>query len=229
MRRSGALLICMLSALASPLHAFADDPLPKGVVRVDGIVAVVGGLAPGPDVISILRSDVELRARISLAGAGASDAAVSVLPPALLRATFDELLGEALISGEAQRLALEAPAATDLAAERRRFVARAGGEARLASLLETLGVSPRELQAIVRRRAVVSAFLRANLEGTLEVTPSELERAYQEEDHPFRDQPFELAREPLRAWLAQLRLEQSVSKWVDSLRARTPHRVIVEY
>ncbi len=33
----------------------------------------------------------------------------------------------------------------------------------------------------------------------------------------------------MRWWLAQRRLEQSVAKWVESLRERTPHRVLVEY
>jgi hypothetical protein len=217
------LVLCLAS------RARADEPVVEGALRVDGIAAVVGGLAPAEGVISILRSDVELRARIALAGAGATEPAFAPLPAALLRASLAELVGEALIASEAQRLALEAPSSDELASERNRLTLRAGGAARLTALLDALGVSKRELGVVIKRRAIVSGFLKANLEGTLEVTPAELARAYDAEDHPFRDRPLEEVAEPLRQWLAQRRLEQSVSNWVESLRGRTAHKVLVEY
>lgn len=226
-RAARSLVLALVLGLSQ--HAYADDSVVRSAVRVDGLAAVVGGLVPGEGVISIMRSDVELRARMALAGAGAADAAYVPLPAALLRATLEELLGEALIAAEAQRLSLEAPTNEELAAEQARLVQRAGGQQKLTELMRVHGVTQRELQAIVRRRATVSAFLRANLEGTLEVTPNELERAYKTEEHPFRDQPFEQVSDALRVWVAQRRLEQSVARWVESLRERTPHRVLVTY
>jgi hypothetical protein len=211
------------------LRAAADAPVLEGAERVDGIAAVVGGLAPAEGVIAILRSDVELRARIALSGAGAADPSFAPLPAPLLRATLAELVGEALIAAEAQRLALEPPTQAELEVERARLAARAGGAPRLVALLDALGASNREIAAVIKRRAVVSAFLKANLEGTLEVTPSELSRAYEDDDHPFKGKPLEEVAEPLRQWLGQRRLEQSVAKWVESLRDRTAHKVLVEY
>src|SRR4051812_10009330 len=76
--------------------ARAELPEVSGAVRVDGLAAVVGGLAPGKGVISVYRSDVELRARLSLLRAGADGSALGNLPSSLLGASLDELVGEAL-------------------------------------------------------------------------------------------------------------------------------------
>ncbi len=225
----GLLTLALLAwSLAWQAPARAEEPVVAGAMRIDGLVAVVGSLAPAPGSILILRTDVELRARVALSGAGASDAAAVTLPSSLLRATLEELLGEALIAHEAERLALQEPDAQALRSERRRFEQKAGGPAQLLALMRALGVQDRELDVILRRRAVVNAFLSANLEGTLEVTPGELERAYAEEEHPFRDRPLEEVREPLKQWLAQRRLERFVERWVKSLRDSTPHRVLAE-
>jgi hypothetical protein len=222
-------LLVVLGLFTSLSAAAQDEDVVVGAIRVEGLAAVVGGLAPSEGVISILRSDVEFRARVALAGAGATDAALTPIPPSLLKASFEELLGEALIASEASRISLAAPSAEDLRDERERFAVRAGGEASLAKLRTDLGVSTRELDALVRRRAVVSAFLKANLEGTLEVTPGELAQAYGAMDHPFRDEPLEQVEPALRTWLTQRRLEQSVGRWVDALKARMPHRILASY
>jgi hypothetical protein len=229
MAAARASVFLLVLAALSPSPVRADEPVVAGALRIDGLVAVVGALAPAPGSISILRTDVELRARVALSGAGAADAATASLPDSLLAATLEELLGEALIAHEAERLSLETPSATALRAERRRFEQKAGGAARLVELSRMLGVQERELETVVRRRALVNAFLEANLEGTLEVTDGELERAYTEGEHPFREQTLDEVREPLRRWLAQQRLERLVERWVKSLRDRTPHRVLVEF
>jgi hypothetical protein len=221
--------LCVLLASGLAATARADEPVVAGATRVDGLVAVVGAIAPAPGTILILRSDVEFRARVALSGAGSLDAGTVALPLSLLSATLEELMGEALIAHEAERLALQQPDATAVRLERRRFEQKAGGPAQLVQLMRVLGVQERELDALLRRRAVVNAFLSANLEGTLDVTESELARAYAEENHPFRDRPLDEVREPLRSWLAQRRLERFVERWVHSLRERTPHRVLVEF
>jgi len=231
----GSSLVCGSARLGvavlvwEPAGVQADATEAKGALRVDGLAAVVGGLAPGKGVISIYRSDVELRARLSLLRAGAKAAALGPLPDSLLGASLDELVGEALVASEAARLSLARPSAGQIKGERQRLSWVVGGESELQSVVRTLGVSEGELMALAERKAVVSGFLAANLEGTLEISPNELAKAYAEEEHPFRDEPFEVARDPLRVWLAQRRMETAVGRWVESLKQRTPSRRLVIY
>lgn len=227
--------IWLVVGLAVPgwgLHApraKADAHVFQGALRADGLAAVVGGLAPGPGVISIYRSDVELRARLALLRAGGEAAALGQLPASLLRASLEETIGEALIATESARLSMAKPSPEDVRRERQRLALGAGGEPRLAKLLQALGVSERELEAIATRKAIVNAFLSANLEGTLEVTPQEVERAYAEGAHPFVGESLEAVRDRLRAWLVQRRVEAAVGRWVDSLGQRTPVRRLVSF
>jgi hypothetical protein len=226
-------------ALSSP--ARADVAVPEGARRLDGIAAVVGGLAPGAQVISIYRSDVELRARLALLHQAAfvpsraeeprvsTREALAELPDALLRASLAELVGEALIAVEAARLNLERPSARELAEERARLLGARGDPASVRELLAALGVGERELAEWIARRAVVNGFLQANLEGTLEVSNDELARTFASEPHPFQGHPLDEVRERFSAWLTQQRTQQAVERWVESLAQRTPHRVLVPY
>ncbi len=207
--------------LSTPLQA-------QGRVHADGLAALVGGLAPGPGVDVLLRSDVELRARLHLAGqAPDSPLPLAPLPTALVRATLDELVGELLIAREAARVRIRPPSTADVLHERERLEAEAGGAERLAGLLRAVGASPSEVDELARRRAVVGAFLTANLEGTTEISDAEVERLYLTGEHPFADLELEEAREPLRIWAAQAALERAVARWVGVLRARTPLRIVL--
>lgn len=195
--------------------------------RVDGVAAYVGGTTPGEGVSIILRSDVELRARLALLASGASDPANTRLPPELLQATLDELVSESLVALEALRLSLTPPTAAELKTQRDALAL--GDTEGLRRLVSALGVLPSELDAIARRRAVVGSFLAANLEGTVSPSEADITRAYEAGQHPFGDEPLELVRDRLAAWLSQQRLREAVSRWVRSLRERTPHRVLWEF
>lgn len=197
------------------------------MVRIDGVAAVVGGAAPGPTTIVIWRSDVALRARLALLRSSSLEVALGPVPNAVLSASLSELLGEALIALEARRLNLEAPSEDERAAERERLLTSAGPDAR--SLLRTLGVGERELTTWIERRAIVSAFLAANLEGTLDVSDMELERLFRSEPHPYQGEPFVDARDRFAAWLTRERTESAVRRWVDTLAQRTPHRLFARY
>ena len=198
--------------------------------RIDGVAAYVGGGSPGEGVRVILLSDVELRARLSLFNAGAGPEALSdVLTPALLQATLAELLGEALIAVEALRLGLAAPTLGAIRDQRARLAAAGRGERAFQELIDALEVGPDEIYEIARLRAVVGAFLAANLEGTLEVSESELVRAFETEEHPFQGLPFAAERAHFAAWLQQKLLQEAVGRWVLSLRERIPHRVLVSF
>jgi hypothetical protein len=85
-------------------------------------------------------------------------------------------------------------------------------------LLSDLGAREDELDAIARRRVLVAAFLRVNLEGVTTVTQAELEQALSS-----RQEGMSL--EQLRADLAKAALERAVKRWVVMLRARIPVRV----
>jgi hypothetical protein len=218
-----------LGLLAARAPAHADESAPPASERLDGLVAVVGGLAPGPHVVAIFRSDVELRARLAVLRQRSLAVALNPLPDNILKASLAELLGEALIAVEAARLNLTPPSGAALAEERARLLDPGTQEATPRALLRVLGVSERELDAWLERRAIVNGFLQANLEGTLEVSSGELERLFASEPHPFREQSFDEARAPFAAWLGQRRMEQAVQRWVLTLRQRTPHRVLVSY
>jgi hypothetical protein len=208
--------------------AYAEPAALGRPLRIDGVAALVGGQAPGQGVLVILRSDVELRARLSLLAGGAASAALSApLSAELLQATLGALLGEALITIEATRLGLSQPSAREVQEQRARLAL--AGENSFNELLDGLGASAEEVDAIAHQRAVVGAFLAVNLEGTLDVSESELVRAYETEEHPFQGLPYAAERVHFAAWLQQKRLQEAVGRWVLSLKERIPHRVLVTY
>jgi len=217
------LLLLLLLALSSPAGA-------QPRLRVDGIAALVGGAAPGRGVTTILRSDVELRARIALAGeAPDQPLPIGPLPGSLLRASLDEVIGEILIAREAERVRVALPAGARVARERARLAESAGGAERLRDLLRALGASPDEIETIARRRALVTTFLEANLEGTTVVTDAVVEQTYAAGGHPFEDQPLDQVLEQLRAYLARQAIDHAVGRWVTVLRERTPLRILTSF
>jgi hypothetical protein len=192
---------------------------------LDGIAAVIGASAPEPAADIVLRSDVELRARMLLAGESRGDALpLGALPDALVHASLQEIIGEVLIAREAKRVQVTSPSAAETQRERDRMVRAAGGEARVEALLAALGASDDEIDVVARRRAVVSAFLNANLEGVTTVTQAELEQALAA--RAGAEGELEAGSlEQLRADLSRAALTRAVQRWVVMLRARTPLRV----
>jgi hypothetical protein len=220
----GSLALALATSLAPSATA---QPAP---IVVEGFAAVIGGAAPGPGVDLVLRSDVELRARIVLAGRAADrPLPLGPIPRDLLRAVLDEVVGQLLIAREAERVRVAEPTEAQIALERRRLEELAGGAARLRELVRAVGAAASEIDVIARRRATVVVFLDANLEGTTVITDAQVERAFAAGGHPFAEQPLEEAREPLRAWLARQALERAVRRWVGVLRGRTVVRVLASF
>ena len=215
--------------LATALSLFAASSGQAQRVRADGIAAIVGAPTPRADATVILLSDVDLRARLRLAGQRTGAIHRGPIPMALRRATLDELLGEALIAGEAERVQLATPSERDLREERQRLRTLAGGEERFHAVVRALQVSEQELEATVRRRAIVNVFLEANLQGSTGVGDGELERVYASGEHPFIGQSLEEAREPMRVWLARRALDAAVRRWIEVLTQRTVVRVLVPW
>jgi len=226
-RHVGAALLGGMLGVAVPVATAQPPGELASAQRVDGIAAVIGASAPGPGALTLYRSDVELRARMALLASGSLPQALAALPAPLLEASLTELVGEALIAVESGRLSLASPSEESLAEARTRLL---GPDPRATrELLGALGVSEVELSAWVRRRAVVAGFLQANLEGTLDVSPEALERSFASEPHPFQGERFAAARARFAAWLSEQRMQAAVRRWVESLRERTPHRVLVDY
>jgi hypothetical protein len=199
------------------------------VNRVDGVAAVVGALTPGPAALVILHSDVELRARMAMLRQSDVRTALGPLPEGVLSASLKELLGEALIAVESARLNMAEPAPGALADQRTQLVGTPSWPTPARELLDALGVNERELSAWAERRAVVDAFLQANLEGTLDVSDEELAKAFANEAHPFQGEPYAQAQPRFRLWYSQRKLQQAVERWIVSLSQRTPHRVLARY
>lgn len=225
--RAALLALGLLLTVAAQATAQPSDSGPA--VRIDGLAAIVGGDTPGPDSEVILRSDVELRARIALAGRTSGPLPLGPIPRGLMAATLRELIGEHLLSREARRLAAARASAAEVVRERQRLMRSAGGGARLRELLRAIGGRLAEIDAIAQRRALVAAFLSANLEGATVVTDAEVERAYAAEPERFGELPRELAHAQLRAQLARKALDETIARWVEVLRARIPVRIYAEY
>jgi hypothetical protein len=151
------------------------------------------------------------------------------LPAWVLADSLREMIGEYLIAREARRVQAAKPGPAELATERRRLAATAGGEAALRALLEAVGASEAEIDAVVERRALVAAFLRANLEGVTVVTDAEVMREY--EAHPERHAELDRAEalKRIRGELAREVLHKTIERWVTVLSARTVVHVYVGY
>lgn len=197
-------------------------------MRAEGIAALVGGPTPGPGVVVILRSDVDLRARVGVSR-DAPELPLGPLPAPLLAVALDEVIGEVLIEREADRLRAAQPSEEEIERERQRLLRQAGGAERLEALIAALGVPRAEIEAIARRRAYVNAFLRANLEGTTVVSDAQVDRVYESGAHPFAGRPLADVRELLRMWISQRTLRRDVRRWIEVLRSRTTVRVVAEW
>ena len=197
--------------------------------RLDGVAAVVGAAAPGPNAEVVLLSDVELRARLSLLGALGDPSELSPLPRSLLRATLSEIVGELLIAREARRLQATTPNAADVERERVRLLRSAGGQGRVSALLVALSADDDELSAIARRRALVAGFLSANLEGVTDITESALDQALAADPSLLEGRTREEVRVELRARMSREALDRTIARWVAVLRARTEVHLYAEY
>lgn len=222
-----ALWLCIAAARAQAAPAAGRSQLST---RLDGIVAVVGASAPSAGADVVLLSDIELRARLSLAGETIEGSLpLGPLPEALLAASLQETIGELLIAREAHRVQIATPTLADTQREHERLVRTAGGEARLSALLSALSVPEEELDVIAKRRALVAAFLSANLEGVTTVTQAELEQALSARlAAPGGEGAAPMSLERLRADLTRAAMQRAVQRWVVMLRARIPFRVYGE-
>lgn len=196
--------------------------------RVEGVAAAIGGTAGEPADV-ILQSDVELRARMLLLGRDERAALYAELPTGLLSAALRELIGEKLIAREAERVQITRPTTAVIGQERQRLIALAGGDERVQELLAMFGASASEIDVMAERRALVGAFLRANLEGTTLITDREIDAQIARERGRFAGQDLVTMRAQVRAMLARATLARNIERWVRVLRARVPVRIYAAF
>jgi hypothetical protein len=151
------------------------------------------------------------------------------LPHSLLRATLDELIGEHLIAIEAERVQIPAPRAADVDHELQMIERDASGPAVISELLSRVDAARADLEAMALRRAMVSAFLRANLEGVTVVTDAEIDDRLRAEPERFAGEQPEAVRAAVRSVLSREALTRNIGHWVRVLRARTRVRVFPVY
>jgi hypothetical protein len=217
-------------ALIVALSASAGTARAQIVVatRVDGVAAAIGGRA-GESADVILQSDVELRARLLLLGRGPDQALHLELPQGLLSAALRELIGEKLIAREAERVQITRPTLAMVAQEKQRLLASAGGAPAVQALLRAVGASPAELDGMAERRAIVGAFLRANLEGTTLITEREIDAQIAQDRERYAGVNPATVRAQVRAMLARATLARNIERWVRVLRARVPVRIYAAF
>lgn len=212
-------LLCLASFSAERTSAQESSRASASAQRVEGVAVRVGERGTAPPVVLLL-SDVELRARLRLAGESRGPLPLAELPAELLSATLNELVGEALISREGERVQLPEPSENAVRREVRRLENLGGGAERTSALLSALGASSDELRASARRRAQASIFLESNLQADAAVDDLELERVYATGEHPFIGQELDDVREAMRVWLLRSRIAGAVERWVEALSAR---------
>jgi hypothetical protein len=209
-------------------QSVAPSSASSAATRVDGVAAAIGGTATErADVI--LLSDVELRARMALLGRDPEQALRRELPTGLLSAALRELIGEHLIAREAERVQVAQPTAAGVAEERLRTLISAGGIERVTELLQQMGANASELDASAQRRALVGAFLRANLEGTTVITDREIDEGLASGGVRYAGVPTQAARAEVRAQLSRAALGRNIERWVRVLRARVPVRIYAAF
>lgn len=217
-------------SLASPVQAQSSGPRPLSLPQlpVDGVAAVIGASGAGPNVDVILRSDVELRARILLSGQRGRvvDGPISSF---WLAQALEQMIDESLIAREAERVRLATPTALDQQQEHRHLQELAGGAQQLSAVLALMRVSQAELEQTVRRRTLVAVFLTANVDRMTAVTEAELQRAYDAAREHLEGRTFEQSREMIRVQLARAAMQETVAQWVRKLRGRTTVHVVADY
>ena len=223
-------VVCVIAALSGGAVSLAQPPSAAELsesTRLDGLAAVLGGTDQLDPPRPILQSDVELRARLLLLSRDSERALFSELPESLLKATLDELIGEQLIAIEAERVQIAASRPADIARELANIEQEAGGRRALVRLLARLDASQLELETVALRRALISAFLRANLEGVNVVTDAEVAARLRVDGTLLAESSNDVGatRAAVRAQLEKQALARNIEHWVHVLRARTRVRV----
>jgi len=183
-------------------------------VEVERVLAVVNG-------VPVLSSDVELATAGGLVPREPGESDVDYRK-AVVNALVDlELRWQDLNSSG---IALRMP--VDLDAAWRAPVQRAGGEEPLRQRLAQLGLSERDLRELVRRAAVVQAYVASRFAPFVRPAPSEIEAAWRQELVPELEKagrpvpPLADVRAEVEALLRERKLLAEIDRWTGELAKR---------
>ena len=200
-----------------------------GEVVVDRVVALVGAAGDsGRDISIITAYELDIEARLLLAERSHSVDGIAgrPIPQRLLDSVLETMIDHQLIVGEASRFQLISVTEEDIESERQNIEQRLGGPGSLVRFQTTIGV-PRELvDGILRRRALVAAFIQRNIQISTRVADADIEEAYRSGDHPFGDLPLEEIRASLDAFLVARRQRERLAQWLEETRGRSRIRII---
>jgi hypothetical protein len=186
----------------------------SSAVEVERVLALVNG-------VPVLASDVELAEVAQLVPRGDGEGEVEYR-----RAVLDALIALQLRWQDLEAAALTERVQVDLAAAWGSVATRAGGEAALRTRLDAIGLPPETLRDLVRRAAIVEAYVATRFGPFARPTPREVEDAWKGElapDLAARGKPVpDLAavRAEVEALVRERKLDAEVRRWTAELETR---------
>ncbi|MDW7966685.1 MAG: hypothetical protein RMI39_00985 [Thermoanaerobaculum sp.] len=189
--------------------------VPAGVAEeVERVLALVNG-------VPILASDVELASIAQL---------VPRLPQeeeeAYRRAVVEALVALELRYQDLAEARISQRVAYDWQRAWQKAVEQAGGPQALEEKLAQAGLSQGDLARLVRRAALVEAYVAKRFAAAVRVSQAELQAFYVQEflpswpPHQGPPPPLEQVRGPLEAALKERKLTQEVQRWTQELAQR---------
>ncbi len=184
--------------------------LPANGEIVEEVVAAVGATP-------ILHSDIVLAQLVRLAEP----------IPGENREAYASRLLDARINLELQFRDLEESGTLyrlefDVAASRATLTDRAGGEDVLSAQLESLGLTPGDVEELSLRLASATAYIEQRLQPRIRVTPEEIQTTFQDvvvaemEAAGQPPPPLEEVQDQIRLLLTQRKLNDEIEAWLES-------------
>jgi len=183
----------------------------QGPVEVERVLALVNG-------VPILASEVQLAQVAGLVPRLPQEDEVSYQKATLEALIALELRYQDLAEAHWQeRLSVDWPKAWE------KVLGQAGGEEALEEKLASLGLSKASLERLLRRAALVEAYVAKRFASTLRVSEEELQEAYRQRFSPLPGTPPPLSqvRGQLEALLKEQKLLAEVERWTRQLAQRS--------
>ena len=195
--------------------------LPANGEIVDEVVAAVGETP-------ILHSDIALAQLVELVGRNPGETETAYAARLLdARINLELQFRDLEESGTLYRLEF------DVASSRELLIRRGGGELTVFNALETLGLTPGDLEELSLRLASSTAYIEQRLQPRIRLTPEEIQTTYQDvvvaemEAAGQSPPPLEDVRNQIRRLLMERKLNDEIEAWLAT--AAEKHEVIRFY
>jgi hypothetical protein len=151
----------------------------------------------------------------------------AVYPDRYVRAALERHVAEDLLAALMVEAGTEPPDLPRQAEDARAgLIERVGGAAVLDAALAAEGLTPAELEAILRRRVRAAFYVDQRLSPILHSSDEQLREVYRTSAHPFKSLKFEEAREPLARWFVAERLRVAENAFLQAARARVKIMIV---